>query len=97
MLFLVFSTIKFSFFFCHSGTCVACIRNPASLFSIWFTRAYGAEARYFSLLVQRKVPKRKDTRAGAILCREGLFALSGFDSPSWLSKTGRDVHVALFR
>jgi hypothetical protein len=29
------------------------------------------------------------------LRRENLFALSGFDSPSWLNKTGRDVHVAL--
>jgi hypothetical protein len=28
------------------------------------------------------------------VCRKDLFALSGFDSPSWLSKTGRDVHVA---
>jgi hypothetical protein len=30
------------------------------------------------------------------VCRKDLFALSGFDSPSWLSKTGRNVHVALF-
>jgi hypothetical protein len=46
------------------------------------------------LLVQKKVTKEKDTRAGAGMCRTGLFALTDFDSPSWLSKIGRDVAQA---
>jgi len=41
-----------------------------------------AAASDFLLLVQKKVTKEKDTRAGAGLCQSGLFALAGFDSPS---------------
>jgi len=49
---------------------------------IHFARGYAAMASDFLLLVQKKVTKEKDTRAGAYLCQSGLFALTGFDSPS---------------
>jgi len=54
-----------------------------SFFSIdYFARGFAALASDFLLLVQKKVTKENDTRAGAGLWWAGLFALSGFDSPS---------------
>ena len=67
----------------------------ADLYLIVSPAATPLFASDFLLLVQKKVTKEKDTRAGADMCRSGLFALSDFDSPSWLSKIGHDVRVAL--
>jgi hypothetical protein len=48
------------------------------------------------LLVQEKSPKEGHPVLVQACVEKALFALPGFDSPSWLSKIGRDIPVARF-